>query len=264
MAQINIRQQQNNIFLIAIAFLFALASTLVISSNGLDQNSAQNRDSFDGKQWCVKQTGLYQKDIIEYHLRNENCAVDCQTRKSQLVSFHRENTIACGGNNNGDQNQRYCYFGKCISEDEETIMYEKIAGLSNVSLTILEANVWNEDPPGAGESDVFVHVKAQENCGPFYKLNDTICHTFTKSNSNHPIWHDGNNNKGFTCKMMPIPRECNLIFVIMDSDDIEHDHLFDQHANIGQLLANRRGAGKLGDQYHVIVQANEHDLLVRS
>lgn len=245
----NNQKQMKNYIMLAASSL-ALASLFI---SKLTIGYELKKPEFDGEKWCVDQTGLYTKDIIKFYTRNEGCEIDCITRKSKLISLQRQEGLVCGSDL---RDSRYCFYGKCISEDEQAPMSKSYAGLSNVSLTILEAYVWNEDPVGAGQSDVFVHVRAQENCGPFYKMDDTICHTVTKSDSNHAFWTNNENGSGFKCRMMPVPRGCKLLFVVMDSDVVYHDHLFDRHANIDQLLDHQLKGKKLGDEYYIIVKAN--------
>lgn len=209
---------------------------------------------FDGRRWCIEQTGLYTKDIIKFHERNEGCTIDCETRKSLLVSMHREHRNRCL-----DSDTRYCLLGKCITEDEEYEMSMAAMNqqLSNITLNIYEANVWQSDPPLAGESDVFIIVRAKERCEPFYQANEVVCHTVTKSNSNHAMWGD----KGFECRMMPVSIDCGLLFEVMDSDDTVPDRLFNKTTTIARLLDHGRDKLAHDGRYHVTVGATRSQLI---
>jgi len=156
---------------------------------------------------CRQRTGLKDGDIKQHFTRNQNCALDCETRQGTLMTAHMEDGSPCN-----DQPGYRCVMGMCRAEDNKVNDEFRSIELNSLSMSINSALVADRDPyPGQGESDAFVVVEVVSDGGPNYKNGEVVCHTHVVQDSSRPRWN-------FVCQPLALKSTARLRFVVMDSD----------------------------------------------
>lgn len=211
-----------------------------------------------GREWCAQRAGLKESDIANFGSRNDNCSIDCTTQQATLLSFHVQNGLRCRQEENSTTTGAIsrCFMGLCLRDDE--VSQVDTSELYEVDIYIKSANVEDRDPaPGMGGSDTIVMLEVAKDGYPNYNDGQTICHTYIIQDNNQPRWFGG---RGFLCRPMPLRRQAQLKFVVLDSDKpyVNPDLLGIASEKLGTLI-DQQGSKRLtfqnvSDQYWLEVE----------
>lgn len=205
-----------------------MAAILVLGSVLLAQSLAfvsAKHSSNEAMMRCLAGTGLSYRDIRNYNIHTDDCAIDCITKQGTVQTVWTE------GSKCHDLPGYKCVLGKCRSPDEQQGI--ETSDLYSLEIRILAAHVPDMDMlPTAGGSDTFIVVQAESNAQPAYDNNQIICYTYVIQDNNDPRWSH------FSCKPLPMRGSTILKFKAYDSDKpIEsHDQLGDAKENVEYLL----------------------------